>query len=325
MRRAKLAMPTCEAWPSRHLAGRRLAAALIVGHVESIEVHHLVPRGHEIRHELLLPVVARVDLRRARGARSSTRRRGRRGWRSICRRPSYGSSPSNVSAASDVGFHSVPMSSRFTKKSLVNVPGRLVNTPTFDCPAFAFSARSPPMSTVISGALSVSLNARSISRCSAGTCVSLSQEVAEPVRVRLEHGERFDVGLLLRRVRASRRERDLHVVSGVLRGLLDGGASAEHDQVGKRDLLLAAGLRVVELLLNSLQGLQHLRQLRRIVDRPILLRREANTCAVSAAALVGAAERRSGRPGGRHQLRHRQSRREDLALQRGDVLALISS
>src|ERR1035437_4145856 len=33
------------------------------GEVESIEVHHLVPRGDEVAHELLLRVVARVDLR----------------------------------------------------------------------------------------------------------------------------------------------------------------------------------------------------------------------------------------------------------------------
>jgi hypothetical protein len=32
------------------------------GEVEPIEVHDLVPRGHEVTHELLLRVVARVDL-----------------------------------------------------------------------------------------------------------------------------------------------------------------------------------------------------------------------------------------------------------------------
>ena len=40
--------------------------------------------------------------------------------------------PSKVSSASDVACHAVPMSSRFTKKSLVNVPGRSVNTPRPD-------------------------------------------------------------------------------------------------------------------------------------------------------------------------------------------------
>src|SRR5687768_12909404 len=33
------------------------------GEVEPIEVHDLVPCGHEVTHELLLRVVARVDLR----------------------------------------------------------------------------------------------------------------------------------------------------------------------------------------------------------------------------------------------------------------------
>ena len=40
----------------------------------------------------------------------------------------------DVLAASDVAVHSVPMSSRFTKKSLVSVPGRSVKTPRSDCP-----------------------------------------------------------------------------------------------------------------------------------------------------------------------------------------------
>src|SRR5499427_5730799 len=33
------------------------------GQVEAVEVHDLVPRGNEVAHELLLRVVARVDLR----------------------------------------------------------------------------------------------------------------------------------------------------------------------------------------------------------------------------------------------------------------------
>jgi hypothetical protein len=65
--------------------------------------------------------------------------------------------------------------------------------------------------------------------------------VAEPVEGGFEHGERLHVGLLLRGVRAPRRERDRDGVSGVLRRLLDGGAPAEDDHVGERDLL-AAGL-----------------------------------------------------------------------------------
>ena len=66
------------------------------------------------------------------------------------------SRPSNVSASSDVAVHSVPMSSRLTKKSLVSVPGASVNTPTVDSPALAPRTRRPPTSTVISGAVRVS-------------------------------------------------------------------------------------------------------------------------------------------------------------------------
>ena len=77
-------------------------------------------------------------------------------------------------------------------------------------------------------------------------------------------------------------------------------------------------------LLNSLwmpsSVFEHLRQLRGLVDLPVLLRREANAGAVRAAALVGAAERGRRRPGGRDQLRDRQARSQDLALERGDVL-----
>ncbi len=79
------------------------------------------------------------------------------------------SRPSNTSSSSAVGFHAVPMSSRFTKKSLVSVSGRSVKTPCWDCPKLAFRTRMPPTSTVISGAVSVSSCARSTSSSSADT------------------------------------------------------------------------------------------------------------------------------------------------------------
>ena len=61
-------------------------------------------------------------------------------------------------------------------------------------------------------------------------------------------------------------------------------------------------------------------QLRRLVDLPVLLRRETDARPVRPAALVGAAERGRRRPGGRDQLGDRQARSEDLALEGGDVL-----
>ena len=96
---------------------------------------------------------------------------------------------------------------------------------------------------------------------------------------------------------------------------------AEDDQVGERDLL-AAGRRLVELALDALQGLEHLRQLRGLVRFPVLLRREANAGAVRAAALVRAAEGGRRRPGRRNQLRDGQARSQDLGLERGDVLVV---
>jgi hypothetical protein len=47
-----------------------------------------------------------------------------------------------ASPTSDAAFHSVPMSSRFTKKSLVRASGRLVKTPCPARPARAQERRS---------------------------------------------------------------------------------------------------------------------------------------------------------------------------------------
>ncbi len=88
------------------------------------------------------------------------------------------------------------------------------------------------------------------------------------------------------------------------------------------ETFLPPDCRAVELALDAFQRLEHLRQLGRLVDLPVLLRRQANARAVRAAALVGAAERGGRRPGGRNQLRDRQAGSQDLALQRGDVLRI---
>ena len=142
--------------------------------------------------------------------------------------------------------------------------------------------------------------------------------VAETVGDRFEHFERFDIGLLLRGVHAARREGNRDVVAGVLRGLLDAGATGQHDQVGERDLL-AAGCGAVERALDAFESLEHLRELGRLVDGPIFLRREAKASAVRAAALVGTAERGGRCPGGGNQLGDRQTGRQDFFLERGDV------
>ena len=97
----------------------------------------------------------------------------------------------------------------------------------------------PPTSTVISGAVSLNMNARSSSRVSGDNVSPARKVVAEPVGGRLEDGKRVDVGLLLRGVRASGRERHRDGVPGVLCRLLDGRAAAQDDQVSERDPLPA--------------------------------------------------------------------------------------
>ncbi|EFF49396.1 hypothetical protein XAUC_02150 [Xanthomonas citri pv. aurantifolii str. ICPB 10535] len=85
------------------------------------------------------------------------------------RSPVLRSRPSNTSFASEVAFHSVRMSSRLAKKSLLNTPGRLVKTPFLESSTLAPSTRRPPTSTVNSGAVRVSSWALSINSASAGT------------------------------------------------------------------------------------------------------------------------------------------------------------
>ena len=69
--------------------------------------------------------------------------------------PVLRSEPAKALPQGETCFHSMPMSSRFTKKSLVNDSGRLVKTPWFVSPTLVFSTRIPPMRTVISGAVRV--------------------------------------------------------------------------------------------------------------------------------------------------------------------------
>jgi hypothetical protein len=71
--------------------------------------------------------------------------------------------------------------------------------------------------------------------------------------------------------------------------LLDACTTSQNDQVSKRDRLAAKGC-AVELVLDTFESVQHFRQFGRLVDFPILLGCEANSCAVRTATLVGATE-----------------------------------
>ena len=85
------------------------------------------------------------------------------------------------------------------------------------------------------------------------------------------------------------------------------------------ETLLVALLRGVELLLDGFKLAEHDGELGRLVDFPVLLRGQTDARAIGAAALVGAAEGRGRRPGGGHQIAHRQTGGEDLHLERGNV------
>ena len=124
---------------------------------------------------------------------------------------------------------------------------------------------------------------------------------AEAVRDGLQHGERFHIGLFLSGIRAARCEGHLDVHASLLGSGFDGCTATQHDQIGQGNFLAASGC-AVEVFLNRLQLRQHLGQFSRLVYFPILLRRQANPRPVRAAALVAAAERRSGCPGGGDQL-----------------------
>ena len=57
------ALQSAPAWTHRMLGGHRCEHPLILRQVETVQIHHLVPRVHEIAHEHLLRIVASVDVR----------------------------------------------------------------------------------------------------------------------------------------------------------------------------------------------------------------------------------------------------------------------
>jgi hypothetical protein len=135
-----------------------------------------------------------------------------------------------------------------------------VKTPCLDCPTLAFRTRRPPTSTVISGAVRVSSCALSTSSSSAGHGVLALEVVAEAVGDRFEHGEGVHIGLLLRGVRAARREGNRHVVAGLLRRLLD-AAQPPSTIRSASETFLPPDCAPLNSLLDAFERLQHLRQL----------------------------------------------------------------
>src|SRR3546814_10643250 len=113
------------------------------------------------------------------------------------------------------------------------------------------------------------------------------QIVAEAVGLGLHHVEAFDVGPFLRRVAAAAGEGYFDVESRVLRRLLDRRRPSQNDRIGHRQT--AAQL---------VDPGENLPEFGRIIDRPVLLRRQTDAGPIGAAAEVGRPEARRGGEGG---------------------------
>lgn len=142
-------------------------------------------------------------------------------------------------------------------------------------------------------------------------------EIAEAIGEGLHVVEGLHVRFLLGGVHATGDERHLDRVAGVLRGLLDGRAAGQDDEISERDLLaVAAG---VEARLDGLQRGEGLAQPGLVVDLPVALRGQTDACAVGTPALVAATEGGGGGPGGGDEASWRHTGGEDLVLERGNV------
>ena len=126
-RRSSRALRTLQKRPAPEGAGRFCVAGS--AQVEPVELGDLAPRRDEVADELLAEHRPRRRPRRA--ARSSElepKTRSARVPMPTCSpEPSF--VPRNACEPGSSGFHVVPRSSRFTKKSFVSTPGRSVKTP----------------------------------------------------------------------------------------------------------------------------------------------------------------------------------------------------
>jgi len=150
--------------------------------IEAVQVHHLGPGGDEVLARTSPATSLTRRPRRGRAAASSSRRPGRRGCAVHLTAPVVRSRPSNRRPRRRSAVHTVPMSSRLTKKSLVSAPGRSVKTPCVEPPDVGVRARAGRRPARSSRARSsVSSCARSTSSSSAEARVRPLQVVAEAV------------------------------------------------------------------------------------------------------------------------------------------------
>src|ERR1700722_10243074 len=112
--------------------------------------------------------------------------------------------------------------------------------------------------------------------------------VAEAIGLRFERSKGGHVELRLYCVDTARRERHTHHGTRLFRSVFNRGAAAENNQVRQRNLLRARLL--VEVLLDRFEFRNNLREFRRIIHRPVLLRSETEARAVCATAHIGVTE-----------------------------------
>lgn len=148
-----------------------------------------------------------------------------------------------------------------------------------------------------------------------------SAVVSETVGGGLQVVDGLDVGLLLGGVGAAWCEGHGDVNTSVLGSLLDGGGTSEDDHISQRDGL-AIRLRVVELLLDTLETVKDLAQLRGVVDLPVLLGLETEAGTIGTAAKITTSESRSRSPSSRDKLGDVNSGLEDLVLDGRDVTVI---
>src|ERR1700686_4017138 len=280
------------------------------GEVEAIKVHYLGPRRHEVFHKLLLGVRARIDFS------ESTQRRLRTqdqvyagsGPLELVRLPVVSFVQAFGNAFDGSGGLPLRMHvEQIAEEIVCQRLGPLGEDAVGRLPVIGPQHTQATNENRHLGSSHLQQLRPIYQHLLSREALLAAAIVAEAIGFRFERREGLDVCLFLRRVHAPRCEWDLNGMPGSLRGFLDRRIATENDQVSQRDPLALTAVRLgaVELFLDAFELRQHLRQFSRLVDFPVLLRREANACAIRSAALVRAAERRRRSPRRRYQLRNR--------------------
>ena len=275
--------------------------------IEAIEVHHLDPGRDEVLHELLASrpqepyTSAKARKLRVRAEDQVDARAGPPTSSVLRSRPSY--TPSTPADGCHSRVHVEQVDEEVVRQ---RARARFVKTPCLR-PAgiraeHAQAADAAPSSPARSTASSCARSTSASSGCmNCACCGSRSCGSHRPVG---SSGAKDSTSVCSceASMRPGREGHCSRLTPAFARGLLDARRCRQHDQVGERHSLAALRL-LVEVRLDRLQLLQHLRELRRLVDLPVLLRREADARAVRAAALVRTAEGRRRRPGRRDRAR----------------------